>query len=58
MTWHLTATGECASEEDEHAFHEAVAKVLSQARAGTTASHFSGVAVNGPAHDLPKPAKT
>lgn len=56
MTWHLTAAGSCATAEDERELADRLARLLGAPKSGTTASHLSGEAVNGPVHEAP-PAK-
>jgi hypothetical protein len=54
MTWTLNATGACASEEDERGLVAELNRVLSNPKAGTAASGFTGEHHIGPSHGLPK----
>jgi uncharacterized protein YhfF len=50
MAWTLTAAGQCATAEDERELADKLTRLLATAKSGTTASHMSGEAVNGPVH--------
>jgi uncharacterized protein YhfF len=53
MAWTLTATGQCATAEDERELADKLARLLAAPKSGTTASHMSGETVNGPVHEAP-----
>lgn len=51
MGWTLNAAGQCATEADERELADKLTRLLAAAKSGTTASHMSGEAVNGPVHE-------
>jgi uncharacterized protein YhfF len=53
MGWTLTAAGQCATEADERDLADKLTRLLAAAKSGTTASHLSGEAHNGPVHEVP-----
>lgn len=51
MGWTLNAAGQCATAADERELAGKITRLLAAAKSGTTASHMSGEAVNGPVHE-------